>query len=78
MRRTVTFMVTVELDDMPGAMHTEESAQTIVTHVLNQQMSHYNPTVMQIPKPHCGHPFYMLTKSGSAACGEFTCNNYIH
>lgn len=78
MRHTVTFMVTVELDTMPGAMHTEDSAQSIIYTVLNDRLSAYHPVVTPIPKPHCGHTFYKLTKGGSAACGELDCNNYIH
>lgn len=34
-RETVKFEVTVELDPIPGAMHTKESAQTFMEYALN-------------------------------------------
>jgi hypothetical protein len=77
-RKVATLTVTINLDPVPGTMHTEESAQEVIFSILNSQLGHYNPVVSIAPETNCGHPFYMYTKGGSAACGEFNCNNYIH
>lgn len=44
-RRTATLLVVVELDDVPGTMHTKQSAKEIVRNVLWQRMPNYNPVV---------------------------------
>lgn len=49
MRRQARFIVFVDLDDVPGTMHTEESAEQIIRNVLHQRMGHYNPQVHAIP-----------------------------
>jgi hypothetical protein len=37
--------VYVDLDPVPGAFHTKESAQTIVRNILDGAIPHYNPLV---------------------------------
>lgn len=44
--------------------------ETAVKMAANDQILSYETS--------CGHKFYKLTKGGSAACGEFDCNNYIY
>ena len=44
-------MVVVDLDEMPGTMHTPESAQQVVQNVLWQRMPHYKPAVSLAPAP---------------------------
>jgi hypothetical protein len=43
--RRAAFLVYVDLDPVPGTMHTEASAQTVIRSVLYQRMPHYNPRV---------------------------------
>lgn len=43
--RRVTLSVHIDLDEIPGSMHTPESAQEIVTQILRDRMDHYNPVV---------------------------------
>jgi hypothetical protein len=77
-RRTATLSVTVNLDMLPGTMHTPESAEEIITAVLNEMIGRYRPVVSLQPTTSCGHPFYQKTKDGLTPCGESFCNNYIH
>lgn len=44
-RKSVTLVVTVELDGVPGTFHTPESAQENVQAMLNSMIPHYHPTV---------------------------------
>lgn len=44
-RRTLTLEVTVALDPVPGTFHTQESAEKVVQHILDQRIKHYNPVV---------------------------------
>jgi hypothetical protein len=44
-KRIAALLVIVELDDIPGTMHNEESAQEAVQQLLNDDMSHYAPCV---------------------------------
>jgi hypothetical protein len=48
-RIKVKLIVEVELDIIPGAFHTPESAQACVQAILTSRISHYNPRV-QIQK----------------------------
>lgn len=49
--RKARLIVVVDLDAMPGTMHTPESAQQVVQNVLFQRMSHYNPVAHLAPAP---------------------------
>ena len=49
-RKKVAFIVYVELDEMPGTMHTKQSAQDVIRNVLYQRMPSYKPTVIIAPK----------------------------
>ena len=42
-RRKAVILVEVELDPVPGAMHTGEDAAKHVEHCLDSMMKHYNP-----------------------------------
>lgn len=48
-RVTLTISVEVDLDPVPGAFHTQRSAQEavedILHHALRTRISHYNPKV---------------------------------
>jgi len=48
-RVILTVHVDVDLDSIPGAFHTQESAQKIVENILqdtlNSRIPHYNPAV---------------------------------
>jgi len=48
-REKVTLIVELELDPIPGAFHTPESAQRIIQNALDQFVSAYKPQV-QIQK----------------------------
>ena len=48
-RRRTVMIVSVDLDDLPGDMHTAESARSIIQIQLNNVMAHYNPKVNAIP-----------------------------
>lgn len=48
-RRRTVMLVIVDLDPIPGDMHTAESAREIVQAKLNDAMPHYNPKVRAIP-----------------------------
>lgn len=49
--RKARVLVVINLDDMPGTMHTAESAREVVQNVLYQRMSHYKPAVSLAPAP---------------------------
>lgn len=49
MRTKVTLTVEVELDPIPGAFSTPESAKEHIQYFLNDAISHYNP-IVQIKK----------------------------
>lgn len=40
----IRLLVEVDLDPIPGAMHSPESAQRIVENALKNVIPHYNPT----------------------------------
>jgi hypothetical protein len=44
-RKRIMLEVYVDLDPIPGAMHTEASARAIIQTLLDSGMSHYNPRV---------------------------------
>jgi hypothetical protein len=44
-RQTVSLIVTVELDDVPGEFHTPESAERVIQIILENAIPHYNPEV---------------------------------
>lgn len=44
-RKLCKIIVLVELDDVPGSFHTEESATEIVGKILEINIPHYNPRV---------------------------------
>lgn len=43
------FVVYVDLDDIPGVMHTQESAQNALNGILQRTIPHYNPVVSLAP-----------------------------
>lgn len=43
--KRVAFLVYVDLDSVPGTMHTEDSAQAVVQDILGERLEAYNPTV---------------------------------
>ena len=48
-RQRKAYVVYVDLDPMPGAMHTQESGQNIISSVLSDRIGHYNPIVSLAP-----------------------------
>lgn len=48
-RKRKAFLVYVDLDEMPGAMHSKESAQNAIRGILYDRIPHYNPTVSLAP-----------------------------
>jgi hypothetical protein len=44
-RKRINLVVEVDLDPMPGAFYTPESAQRILQNYLLQAIGHYNPVV---------------------------------
>lgn len=51
-RKRTVLIIAVDLDPIPGSMHTAESARTIIESRLKDIMPHYNPTVHRIPTHH--------------------------
>lgn len=49
-RNRVRLLVEVDLDPMPGAMHTKQSAEESIFSVLYRSFPHYNPTVSLAPQ----------------------------
>lgn len=43
------FLLYVDLDDLPGAMHSKESAQHTISRVLRDRIGHYMPLVSLAP-----------------------------
>lgn len=43
------YIVYVDLDPLPGIMHSQESAQNVIRNVLYQRMPKYNPIVSLAP-----------------------------
>lgn len=41
----ITLLVDVELDPVPGAFHTPESAERNIQNILSRMIPHYKPTV---------------------------------
>lgn len=48
-RKRVALVVFVDLDPIPGVMHTEDSAQQVVSTYLINNIGHYNPQVIVAP-----------------------------
>jgi hypothetical protein len=44
-RTRIKLSVYVDLDDIPGAFHSAESAQNIVRNILRDTLGHYDPLV---------------------------------
>jgi len=42
-------IIAVDLDPIPGEMHTAESARQVVQSILDRSIKHYNPKVHAIP-----------------------------
>lgn len=51
-RKVVKLIVTVELDPIPGTMHTEESALQAVQFFLDYGLKAYNPRVYETLPEH--------------------------
>lgn len=47
-RKTV-LLIQVDLDAVPGAFHTPESAKTHIQNILNGTIPHYDPQVRRLP-----------------------------
>lgn len=47
--KRAAFLVYLNLDPVPGEMHTKESAESILQAVVNDRLSHYNPHVSLAP-----------------------------
>lgn len=45
-RTRVKLAVYVDLDPVPGTMHTAESAEQVIGGMLNRSIPHYNPSVL--------------------------------
>jgi hypothetical protein len=43
------FLMYINLDDLPGQMYSQESAQNALRAILNGRMAHYNPLVSLAP-----------------------------
>lgn len=43
------FVVYIDLDEVPGVMYSQESAQNVIRQVLQDRLSPYNPTVSLAP-----------------------------
>jgi len=48
-RKRVTLLVTMDLDPVPGAFHTESSAVDQTQRIMSQMIPHYNPEVLVAP-----------------------------
>lgn len=53
--KKVALIVYIDLDPIPGVMHTEDSAREVVSAHLTNAMNHYNPRVLVGP-PHMQMP----------------------
>lgn len=45
------FVVFIDLDDVPGTMHSQESAQHVISNTLREAIGHYQPLVSLAPEP---------------------------
>lgn len=45
MRKRIELNITLDLDPVPGAFHTGQSALDIVTEILESRLGHYHPEV---------------------------------
>lgn len=50
MSKRIELFISIDLDRIPGAMHTEESAREVVQQVLQDRLGHYRPVVLNITK----------------------------
>ena len=48
--KRAAFVVYVDLDSIPGTMHTKESAQNVVRGILMDRIPHYHPIVSLAPE----------------------------
>lgn len=44
-RTRIKLAVYIDLDPVPGTMHTAENAQSVIQNMLNTGLGHYNPAV---------------------------------
>lgn len=63
MARKVALVVYVDLDRIPGAFYTLESARENVEGILKETIGHYNPMVMEAP-PSIQHLSNILDANG--------------
>lgn len=47
--KRIALLVEVDLDEVPGIFHTEDSAIDNTRGILNHMISHYNPSVTLAP-----------------------------
>lgn len=50
-RERVQLIVLIDLDPVPGAMHTEESARQVIESTLLTRLGHYHPNVLIDDQP---------------------------
>lgn len=48
-RKRVCFVIFVDLDPVPGSMHTQESAHNILRFIFQNRIPHYHPIVSLAP-----------------------------
>jgi len=48
-KNRILLKVYVDLDPVPGAFHTKESARAIIGQILAERIPHYNPRVSVTP-----------------------------
>lgn len=48
-RKRICFVIYVDLDSVPGAFHTQESAQNIIRNLFCESIPHYNPIISLAP-----------------------------
>ena len=48
-RDRVAFIVYVDLDPVPGQMHSKESAQNIIRGILQERLGSYDPVISSAP-----------------------------
>lgn len=47
-RTRIKLAVYIDLDPVPGAMHTAENAASVIQSMLNTAVGHYNPAVQLV------------------------------
>lgn len=47
-RTRIKLALYVDLDPVPGAMHTAENAASVIQNMLDTSIGHYNPAVMLV------------------------------